>query len=177
MYLDCKQRAFTLIELVIIMAIISIIAMIALPNFHNFREKQEVSQLLHLIRQNVQLAKNTAKVYQARVVICSSSDMTQCESDQWNTSILVFSDLNNNKSIDTGERLHQVNETHFKYGSLRWDGGASSPKVITLQGDTGLPRGSPGSFYYCSFKNNDHHRRILVSPMGHTRIENISTCE
>lgn len=176
MYLDCKQHAFTLIELVIIIAIISIIATIALPSFHNFREKQEVSQLHAVIRQHVQLAKNTAKVYQTHVVICSSSNMTQCKNDQWNTGILVFSDSNNNRTIDDGESIHQVTETHFKYGSLKWDGGATSPNMVTFQGDTGLPRGSPGSFYYCSFKNNDHHRRIPISPMGHTRIENISSC-
>ena len=176
MYLDCKQHAFTLIELLIIVVIISIIALIAIPNFHSFREQQEVSQLHSLIRQHVQLAKNTAKVYQTRVVICSSYNMTQCENDQWNIGILVFSDLNRNKTIDAGEQVHQTTETHFKYGSLRWDGGASSPKMITFQGDTGLPRGSPGSYYYCSFKNKDNHRRIPVSPMGNTRLENISTC-
>lgn len=177
MYLDCKQRAFTLIELVIIIAIISIITTIALPNFHNFREKQEVSQLHALIRQHVQLAKNTAKVYQTRVVICSTSNMTQCENDQWNIGILVFSDLNNNKSVDATERVHQITQTNFKYGSLTWDGGATSPNMVTFQGDTGLPRGSPGSYRYCSFKTNHNHRRIPISPMGHTRIENISTCE
>lgn len=176
MYLDCKQSAFTLIELLVIVAIISILAMIALPNFHGFQEQQEVSQLHALIRQHVQLAKNTAKVYQSRVVICSSSNMTQCENDQWNSGILVFSDLNNNKRIDSSERVHQVTQTNLKYGSLKWDGGATSPHTVTFQGDTGLPLGSPGSFYYCSFKNSDHHRRIPISPMGHTRIENISPC-
>ncbi len=177
MYLDCKHRAFTLLELLIIIAIISLIAMIAVPNFHSFREKQEVSQLHSLILQHVQLAKNTAKVYQTPVVICSTTNMIQCENDQWNTGMLIFSDLNNNKRIDPSERVHQITQTNFKYGSLRWDGGASSPQMITFQGDTGLPRGSPGSFYYCSFQNNDHHRRIPISPMGHIRIENISTCQ
>lgn len=176
MYSDCKARAFTLIELLIIITIISIITMIALPFFHSFREKQELNQLHPLIRQHVLLAKNTAQVYQSRVVMCSSSNLSQCETNQWNKGILIFSDLNNNKQIDEGEKTHQVTRTEFKYGLLTWNGGATSPNVISFQGDSGLPRGSPGGFYYCSFNNTANHRYIPISLMGHTRIENISRC-
>lgn len=176
MYLNCNQRAFSLFELLITLSILSIMMMIAIPNFQNYQARQEISQLLPLIRQHVSLAKNTAQIHHTNIIICSSSTVDKCELNQWNNGIIVFSDLNNNKKIDHNETIHKLTQTDLRFGSIKWNGGVTSPNVVTFQGDTGLPRGSPGNFLYCSFKNPDHHRYISISPMGHTRIETTTSC-
>lgn len=176
MYLNCNQRAFSLFELLITLSILSIVMMIAIPNFQNYQARQELSQLHPMIRQQVSLAKNTAQIYHSNIIVCSSSNLKQCEVNQWHNGIIIFSDLNNNKKIDHNETIHKQTQTDLKFGSLKWNGGVTSPNAVTFQGDTGLPRGSPGNFIYCSFKNQDHRRYISISPMGHTRIEMTSLC-
>lgn len=176
MYSYCKQHAFTLFETLITLSIIAIIIMIAIPNFQHYIALQEVSQLLPLVRQHVNFAKNTAQIYHSNIVVCSSSTFDRCEINQWHKGIIVFSDLNNNKSIDKNETIHKYTQTNLKFGSLKWNGGVTSPTMITFQSDTGLPHGSPGGFYYCSFTNKDLHRYLPISRMGHTRIETTTAC-
>ena len=176
MYIFCKESAFTLLELIITIAIVAIIISIALPSFHHFRAQQEVSQLLTTIRQNVNLSKSLATSYHNNIVMCSSSNLTNCENDQWNKGFIIFNDTNNNKQRENNELLHKVIKTDFRYGNLRWNGGSVNSKSIIFQGDTGLPRGSQGNFTYCSFNHKENHRYIPLSPMGHTRIETISSC-
>lgn len=176
MYPFCKDRAFTLLELVITIAVLAIITSIALPSFHSFRENQEVSQLLPSIRQYVNFSKSVASTQHTQIVMCSSSNSDQCDNSQWEKGIIIFSDLNNNKKRDATETIYKKVLTEIKYGTLTWSGGATNLNTITFQSDSGLPRGSPGSFYYCSFKHPQNHRYIPVSPMGHTRIEDTTKC-
>lgn len=176
MYSICKHQAFTLLELIITITILAIISMIAIPSFNSFRERQELAQLFPLIQQNVNLARNIAQISHNRIIICSSGTMKQCENNQWNKGILIFTDLNSNKKIDSNEMVHQSIQTHFKYGDVKWNGGATSPNVVTFQGDSGLPLGSQGNFSYCSLNNSKNNRYIPLSYMGHIRVENSGKC-
>ena len=176
MYSICKNKAFTLVELVITIAILAIITLFAAPFFDRYREQHELSQLLPMIRQQVNLAKNTAHSQHSQIVICSSSNLQTCEDDQWQAGMIIFSDLNHNKKFDTGEPIQNALATDLKYGSLTWDGGFANLSTITFQSDTGMPRGSNGSFKYCSFNHTENNRSIPISPMGNTRIENTSKC-
>lgn len=108
--------------------------------------------------------------------MCSSSDSQQCADHQWDKGIIIFSDVNKNKQRDASEIIYKKILTDIQYGTLAWKGGASNIETITFQSDTGLPRGSSGAFYYCSFKHPHNHRYIPISQMGHTRIEHTTKC-
>lgn len=176
MYLICKENAFTLIELVVTIAVLAIIISIALPSYHTFMERQEHNQLISLIRNVTQLSKNLAVTQHQRIVICSSENLNSCAENQWDKGILIFTDQNNNKIFDTNEIIHQKLKTNFKYGNLKWVGGAVNIKTITFMGDTGLPRGSQGSFHYCSLKTTQNNTRYVVNQMGHVRTEPSNKC-
>ena len=177
MYSLCKTHAFTLIELLVTITILAIISMIAIPHYHQFRERQEVAQLLTTIRQHVNLSKSLASTYHTQIVICSSSNATKCENNQWHKGMIIFSDLNQNKTLDSNEPIQKTVITDMKYGSFQWNGGAANPNSITFQNDSGLPRGSQGNFMYCSLKHPANHRYIAISPMGHTRIQTTTSCQ
>jgi type IV fimbrial biogenesis protein FimT len=59
---------------------------------------------------------------------------------------------------------------------LTWIGSASSRDVLTLQGDTGLPRGSPGSFYYCGHHDTDNNTRYKIGRMATLNKEPTEKC-
>lgn len=176
MYPNCKANGFTLFELIVSISILSIIAMLAIPHYHELMERQEVSNLKPLLHQHISVAKNHAKTLHSNIVLCSSVDLKQCENDQWNFGIIIFNDLNKNKKVDENELIVAQTATQMKYGQLRWKGSASNPKVITFQGDSGLPRGAPGSFFYCGSKNPQNHKRFYIGPMGHVRVEPTTEC-
>lgn len=176
MYSFCKENAFTLLELIITVSILAILAMITLPQYHQFKEHQEAAQLLTLIRQNVNLSKSLANTHHNQIVICSSTNATTCENNQWNKNMIVFMDLNQNKMLESNEPIQKIISIDMKYGAFQWHGGVSNPNTITFQSDSGLPRGSQGHFTYCSFNHPENHRQIVIHQMGHTRLEATASC-
>jgi len=55
-----KQRAFTLIELMIVIAIIAILAAIAYPNFADFIERQKLASAAEILTSDMKWAKSEA---------------------------------------------------------------------------------------------------------------------
>ncbi|WP_111859830.1 GspH/FimT family pseudopilin [Acinetobacter sp. CFCC 10889] len=176
MYFYYKQHGLTLVELIVCMCIIGIIACVAAPYFLHILQENEQKNIFPLLDQQIKLAKNSAVLHHTDVVICSSANLNTCQNDQWALGILIFLDLNKNKRNDANEIILATTPINLHYGTLKWAGGATHPKVIAFQGETGLPKGSSGSFYYCNLSHSIQHLRLILSPMSHFRKQTISTC-
>ena len=178
MYLYYKQRAFTLIELIVTIAVICIIASFALPMYHKLQESLELTRVSLIIRQHVTFAKNQARTHHTTIVICSSEYMKKCEINQCHNGIIIFSDLNNNKIIDNNETIYSTLKTEIRYGTFRFINNATNTKnnTLTFQGDTGLPRGAAGGFHYCSFNDKQQYKYYPVSLMGQIRVDKSDKC-
>ncbi|WP_269914963.1 pilus assembly FimT family protein [Acinetobacter sp. HY1485] len=164
-------RGFTLFECIVVIFILSIISFYAVPSFQNYQALQESKFILEQFQNHLNFCKNHARLYKTKIMICPSSDQRTCNTNNWNEGYLVYSDSNYNNQLDTNELiLHNVH-LNLKYGTLKWVG---LHKKIAFQNDTGLPRGSNGSIEYCS--NTTHHKRLVLSMMGHTRIEKFKKC-
>ena len=167
-------RAFTIVELIICIAMIAILVSIALPYFHEYRSKQEAQNIPIKLSQINRYARSQAAVFHQNIVICPSQDSLSCQANQWNKNILVFIDKNKNRQVDVDEQILHIDALNLKYGNLSWRGTLSLPSV-TYQAHTALPIGSNGSFYYCS-THLSSQQRIVLSKMGHIRIESLSSC-
>ena len=167
-------RAFTIVELIICIALIAIVASIALPYFHEYRSKQEAKNIPIKLSQINRYARSQAAVFHQNIVICPSQDSLSCQANQWNENMLVFIDKNKNRQVDVDEQILHIDALNLKYGNLSWRG-ALSLSSVTYQAHTALPIGSNGSFYYCS-THLSSQQRIVLSKMGHIRIESLSSC-
>ncbi|MCO8096595.1 GspH/FimT family pseudopilin [Acinetobacter lwoffii] len=167
-------RAFTIVELIICIAMIAILVSIALPYFHEYRSKQEAKSIPIKLSQINRYARSQAAVFHQNIVICPSQDSLSCQANQWNKNMLVFIDKNKNRQVDVDEQILHIDALNLKYGNLSWRGALSLPNV-TYQAHTALPIGSNGSFYYCS-THLSSQQRIVLSKMGHIRIESLSSC-
>lgn len=170
-----KYLGFSLLEALTCLSIISIIYLYTIPYFHNYMAKIESSKVQNIIISGLSSAKNHASIYKSNVVVCSSFMNSQCQKNQWNNQIIIFIDINQNKQIDDHEKIILQESLTLKYGSLEWRGTLSSPTLTFMAKHNGLPIGSNGSFYYCSFHDLPN-KRIILSKMGHIRIENSKNC-
>lgn len=100
------QRAFTLIEMFIVLALLAILAQIAVPAFQDFLERNQQQGLQDQIARAVHHARAYAVTHRLRVELCGSLDGVSCHSDWskgWllrevkNTSPLSITRLNPDK--------------------------------------------------------------------------------
>ena len=167
-------KAITLLELIITLLVFAIIAAFALPYYHNMMEQQERNKVKMILLQSLQMSRVQAQSQHSNVVICPSLNGTTCDNGQWNTSIVIFRDSDNNRKIDPNDQIIDQQLLNLKYGNLSWRGARSTPS-ISFNTAQGLPIGYNGSFYYCSL-HSSQHLRVVLSKMGHTRTEILSTC-
>ena len=167
-------KAITFLELIIVIIIAAILTMIALPSYHRFMAKREYQTVLKETQAAIQHGKAQSRIYKTNTVICPSSTGNECQNNQWNSGFLIFQDSNKDRRVNTNETIFTHTQLNLKYGQLRWNGTLAIPS-ITFNSTDGLPIGSNGSFYYCQTNTKDNFRLIL-SKMGHTRLEFPTSC-
>lgn len=163
------SSGFTLIELMITILILTIIIAITAPYFSSMLARMESKKISTSLQAILRDARHHAFTQRKRIAICGSHDGITCDAQAWSTGLLIFHDTTANRIREAHEDIYQFIRLNLKYGNLDWKGFGVS-KNIVFQPDTGLPRGSNGSFYYCA-NQTENTRRIVVSPMGHSRIE------
>lgn len=163
------SSGFTLIELMIAILVLVIIIAIATPYFSSMLARMESKKISTSLQTILRDARHHAFTHRKRIAICGSYDGINCDSQGWNTGLLIFHDAIPNRIRDETEKIHQFYQLNLKHGHLTWKGFGVAGNII-FQADTGLPRGSNGSFFYCADQSNNT-RRIFVTPMGHSRIE------
>ncbi len=83
-----NQRAFTLIEMLIVIALLAILAQIAVPAFQDFIEHNQQQALSDQIARAVHHARAHAVTHRVRVELCGSRDGVSCHSD-WSQGWLM----------------------------------------------------------------------------------------
>ncbi|MCH7336569.1 GspH/FimT family protein [Acinetobacter sp. NIPH 2699] len=168
-----KILGFTISELITCTAILAILVCLSLPYLNDILISNEVNQLKRTLTTHIQKSKSDAQTYQKNVTLCASKDLLTCDRD-WNKGFISFIDTNNNRQRDPTETLLYATALNYKHGSLDWRG-TLRINSITFRGDSGLPRGSNGSFFYCA-NSSKYHTRIKLSSMGHISPEPLATC-
>jgi type IV fimbrial biogenesis protein FimT len=98
-----RENGFTLLELLVTIVVVSILLATGVPSFMEFIKNNRLSAQANNLVISIQAARSEAVKRGSGAVICASSDQATCSgSDDWTTGWIVFSDMNQNGSLDLG---------------------------------------------------------------------------
>lgn len=130
------QRAFTLIEMFIVLALMAILAQIAVPALQDFLERNQQQTLSDQIARAVHHARAHAVTHRIRVELCGSRDGVSCHSD-WSEGWLL-----RELKLDTPLSIVRLNPDKKR---LNWSGFQTK---IQFSSNGSSPTGN-GRFYSC----------------------------
>lgn len=168
------NKGVSLIELLVTLLVFAILMFIAVPHMNQVFAEMETKKVESNIRTLISSTKQNAYIHHERLVICGSTDGQSCDAMGWSKQVLVFIDHKvKNRLREPDEAITHRLTFNLKYGNLIWQGARAQNPVF--QPDSGLPRGANGTFKYCS-KNYNKHFYLLMSDMGHIRLEKQKDC-
>ncbi len=105
-----NAKGFTLIECLITVALLGLMLGFGVPSFEKFIKKQSGRASATDIYRSYQLARSEAVNRGKQITWCGSDDGHSCER-HWQQSVLIFVDRNNNRQMETPERIQQIRLT------------------------------------------------------------------
>lgn len=99
-----KQKAFSLIEMMIVISLIAVLTFVISPSLATFVNKSKLTNQINVLNSHLQLAKSTAATQFVYVVFCPSANRISC-SNNWEDEIISFIDQNDNRVVDKQDTI------------------------------------------------------------------------
>lgn len=119
-----KDAGLTLIELLTTLAIAAVTLTIGLPAFSGILERTRVATTMHRVSADLAMARSSAIMRRAQVVVCPRTADFRCRSDRdWSHGWIVFTDDDGNRQPDDNAHILRVTDPpahrHLSIGSTR----------------------------------------------------------
>lgn len=171
-----RHLGFNLIELMVTLSVATILMTMGVPSMQAAIESGRVSSQINDLLASIQLARSESVKTGRRVVLCKSTDMASCASDGgYDQGWIVFVDLDNDATVDTGEPIVRV------HGPLAGDhsfaGSDDVTQYVAFTSD-GFARTIDGSMQSGTLtldicRGDLGRRAIVVKPTGRTGVETV----
>ncbi|MDT8385069.1 MAG: GspH/FimT family pseudopilin [Gammaproteobacteria bacterium] len=165
-----RQNGFTLIELAITLAIAAIVLAIAVPSYQTSVQNNRRTTAVNDLATALQLARSTAISRRVTTTVCKSSDGATCPigggSGDWSQGWMVFTDANNNATLDAGETLLRVHSALA--GTATFVGNNNVVNSVSFS-PQGLARGSNGTIRHCDSRGAADASALVISVGGQVR--------
>lgn len=183
---SCEARSifkgFTLVELLTGVAVMAVLMRLAMPAMSGVLDSVKLASASNTFLYNLHLARSEAIKRNGRVVLCKSATGLSCAADgSWEQGWLVFHDVNNNATLDTGEEI--IQREGALPSNFRLTGNTPVEKYVsyTPSGTAKLSSGAfqAGTITLCRLSASSvEARQIIVSTTGRPRIqkETVSAC-
>jgi type IV fimbrial biogenesis protein FimT len=160
-----RQNGVTLPELLIGMAIMSTLSVSGVSQLSLFMSKNRMAAEVNQFMTALHQARNASLTHAGRVVLCPSSDGTNCgNSQEWNNGWILFA--SNNREHDADEIVLQAGTPLASGINLH---ASNHRKRILFQQD-GSSGGSNSSFTFCDSRGLAAPRVICLSNSGRPRL-------
>ena len=113
-----RAHGVTLIELLITIVIAAILLTIGVPSYRYVTNANRVASEANGLLGDLQFARAEAIKEGQTVTACVSADGATCTGpDTWQTGWIVFSDVNNDQTVDAGDAVLRVQQPFANLGS------------------------------------------------------------
>lgn len=140
------QKAFTLLEMMVVLVIIAIIAVIAYPSIIGLMQRLEAKKFAQAVHDALITGRNESWISKQNVIVCPADKENHCDK-QAGYKIMVFRDNDDNHVFNEGELIAE-SVVNLKYGHTDMRVSASR-NYIKYFGVSATPRGHFGHISYC----------------------------
>lgn len=182
-----KQRAFTLVELLVVMAIAAILLMLSAPSLSRMMKSNAMASGVNSFLSDLRFARSEAIRLGGGVVMCRSDapedPSPSCGtgagpgSKGWVSGWITFHDLNTNSTLDANEPILRVQAAIKNLDAITETG--TSPKFRFTPTGRLLDAGSTATMTFGGSEfSSDLKRVVCVSFGGRARIagDGSTTC-
>jgi type IV fimbrial biogenesis protein FimT len=171
------NSGFTIIELMIALAMVAIIVSIGMPSFTQMVANQRLTSLANDLVGDVLFARSEAAGRGARVTICASANGSTCLGTtpaDWSRGRLVFSDINANGALDTGEPIIKVTQISTQTSVNSAIAVVPDSNWIAFGAYGGMtPAGASSIFRICVASSNIG-RQVAINLMGRPLVTTVA---
>jgi type IV fimbrial biogenesis protein FimT len=158
----------TLLETMATIAIAATLLSLGIPGLIDFtRNASRDSRVVEIVAA-LNYARSEAIKRNHQITLCPSSDGQACTgTNRWEAGWIVFTDPNNNGTVDGSETILRRHETAGRDGTLR--SGLNRPR-LTYQ-SSGFSNGFNTTLRVCDPRGKDHARSVVLSNTGRARVK------
>ena len=103
-----NNLGFTLIELIVTLAVVSILLLTGVPMINQMLDNNRLVSEINSIAGSLSLARSESIKRGATVTVCGSSDGSTCDTANWESGWIIFSDANHNATLESTDTLLKV---------------------------------------------------------------------
>ena len=163
--LAAQRFGFSLIELLFTLTLAAIALIIAVPVFSEFGQRQRMDAAVTDLHNHLMLARNEAIYRNVQIVACPGDAIDGClDTTDWSDGWLVFSDLNEDRSLQAGESVHR-SEPGLELLAISSSNGRTSLRFMP----NGSAPGSNVSISFCDRRGPEKARKLVISNSGRIR--------
>ena len=159
------QKAFSIIELLLVLVFLGIMTFIVIPDWGGFLKKNRALTYANELRSILQFARMSAIKLGEQVAFCGSKNGESCDG-LWGDGQIIFIG-SHESSFDS---ILRVLPGVFGDDRLIWKGSSPVKDTLIFHPD-GLLNKQRGSFYYLPNNSLDHAIRVVLEKTGRIRIE------
>lgn len=163
----------TLVELITVIAIIGIMMVIGIPSFRYIDTSYRISGEANGLLGDLQFARAEAIKEGQTVTACVSTDGATCAegNTDWQTGWIVFSDVNDDQTVDAGDTVLRVQATFTSTDTFE---PVTDLSAVTFNGEgfaLGLPNGGTTLTLHDATANPVWTRCLNISLVGMMSVQ------
>ena len=137
-HMNKNNHGFTLIELVVTMAVVSIVLLTGIPALNQMTSSNRFVTQINSISGSLALARSESIKQSNSITLCGSTDGAACDTPNWELGWIIFSDVNNNATLDSATDTMLKIVDKFSGGSTLRLSRSDSTSVIRYKSDGSL---------------------------------------
>jgi type IV fimbrial biogenesis protein FimT len=154
-----NSTGFTLVELLTALTLTAILASMAIPSFYSLAQRTRANATMRSLATILHFARQVAVTENTEIMLCASTNSSDCSRHWRNAELLVFRDDNRNRRLDNGETVYHREAITDENATIDWRASGNRPYLRYLPGGAVKEF---GHFLYCPGNGNPRYARALI---------------